>query len=319
MLHKRRNRSQQEKAALFRSAFLWMLVACAVCSIPILAVVSVGGSVSISALVLGDEVQPPGGGGGGGGASVAAPAAHASTTLMGRAYPGSTVTILRDGAIVVETVAGFDAKFQVTLTELTPGSYNFSVYTTDSSGRRSATISYPMLLTSGAIAQVSGIFIAPTIDLSARALARGDTLTMFGQTVPDATVSIVIHSDSEHFLSSRADAHGAYVYNFDTSPLASGQHEARSKASSDGEVSPYGLSATFAVAGKGESMAVPSTTFRGDLNNDGRINLIDFSIAAYWYKQPLSDAMKTIERERLNGDGVVNLVDFSIMAYYWTG
>ena len=26
-----------------------------------------------------------------------------------------------------------------------------------------------------------------------------------------------------------------------------------------------------------------------------------------------------IEKEYLNGDGVIDLIDFSIMAYYWTG
>jgi hypothetical protein len=49
------------------------------------------------------------------------------------------------------------------------------------------------------------------------------------------------------------------------------------------------------------------------------VDLVDFSIAAYWYKQPLSDAFKKIEKAELNGDGKVDLVDFSIMAYYWTG
>ncbi len=51
-----------------------------------------------------------------------------------------------------------------------------------------------------------------------------------------------------------------------------------------------------------------------DLNNDKRVNLIDFSITAYWYKRPSPPA--TVD---LNNDGKVNLVDFSIMAYYWTG
>ena len=50
------------------------------------------------------------------------------------------------------------------------------------------------------------------------------------------------------------------------------------------------------------------------MNKDSRVNLVDFSIAAYWYKRstppPSAD---------LNGDGKVDLVDFSILAFYWTG
>jgi hypothetical protein len=46
---------------------------------------------------------------------------------------------------------------------------------------------------------------------------------------------------------------------------------------------------------------------------------VDFSIAAYWYKRTLSADFKKIEKERLNGDGKIDLTDFSIMAYYWSG
>ncbi len=62
----------------------------------------------------------------------------------------------------------------------------------------------------------------------------------------------------------------------------------------------------------------PTSFLKGDLNNDGLVNLIDFSIAAFWYRKSLSDAFKVVELERLNGDGAITLVDFSIMAFYWT-
>jgi len=58
---------------------------------------------------------------------------------------------------------------------------------------------------------------------------------------------------------------------------------------------------------------------KGDLNSDCRVDLVDFSIAAYWYKKPLSPPFAEIEREKLSGDGEVTLRDFSIMAYWWTG
>ena len=56
---------------------------------------------------------------------------------------------------------------------------------------------------------------------------------------------------------------------------------------------------------------------KADLNNDCRVNLIDFSIAAFWWgKTPTPEFMKA-EIQMLNGDGVVNIYDFSILAYYW--
>jgi len=44
-----------------------------------------------------------------------------------------------------------------------------------------------------------------------------------------------------------------------------------------------------------------------------------FSIAAFWYKRALSQNFQTTEASVLNGDAQVNIIDFSIMAFYWTG
>ncbi|MEK7535901.1 MAG: Ig-like domain-containing protein [Patescibacteria group bacterium] len=65
--------------------------------------------------------------------------------------------------------------------------------------------------------------------------------------------------------------------------------------------------------------AVPSTSLMGDLNADRRVDLIDFSILAYWWGRPLGGTFITTEKNRLNGDGQVTLEDFSILAYYWLG
>jgi len=54
---------------------------------------------------------------------------------------------------------------------------------------------------------------------------------------------------------------------------------------------------------------------KGDVNGDGKVNLADFSILAYWYKRPLTDAAKA--QVDLNNDGKITLADFSILAYYW--
>lgn len=61
-----------------------------------------------------------------------------------------------------------------------------------------------------------------------------------------------------------------------------------------------------------------NTTRKGDLNDDGKTDIRDFSIAAFWYRRTLSDDFKRYEAEKLNGDGIIDLRDFSIMAYYWT-
>jgi len=56
-------------------------------------------------------------------------------------------------------------------------------------------------------------------------------------------------------------------------------------------------------------------TFKeADLNKDGRVDLVDFSIMVFWYQK--SDFPKEVD---LNSDGKVDLADFSILGYYWTG
>jgi len=62
------------------------------------------------------------------------------------------------------------------------------------------------------------------------------------------------------------------------------------------------------------STSTPATAFkRGDINRDGKVNIVDFSIAAYWYKR-----LNPPTSVDINGDGAITLVDFSIMAFYWT-
>jgi uncharacterized membrane protein YgcG len=50
-----------------------------------------------------------------------------------------------------------------------------------------------------------------------------------------------------------------------------------------------------------------------DINGDGKVNLVDFSILLYNWGRP------KISKVDLNGDNVVDLRDFSIMLYWWTG
>jgi len=53
----------------------------------------------------------------------------------------------------------------------------------------------------------------------------------------------------------------------------------------------------------------------GDINKDGSINIVDFSILMYfWHQTPPSNPCVD-----LNKDGTVDLTDFSIMLYWWTG
>ncbi len=258
-----------------------------------------------------------GGGGGGGGGGAVVPVT--SAIFNGRAYPKSTVTLLKDAQIAATTIADANANFSFNISGLTGGNYIFSVYSEDNKGNRSSLLTFPVIVTSGASTQISGIFLAPTITVDKSEVKRGDNVAIFGQSIPKAEITIAVNSDEEFFDKTLADASGAYLYNFDTAVLETGQHFTKSKAALNGEISSFSKTISFAVGTK-NILAQPTAKFlKGDLNNDSRVNLVDFSIAAYWYKRSISAEFKLKESERLNDDGKVNLIDFSIMAFYWTG
>jgi len=261
-----------------------------------------------------------GGGGGGGGGGAPPPSVETKVIFEGRAYPKSAVTLLKDAQIAATTIAGTDANFQISISGLSGGNYIFSLYSEDREGWRSSLLTFPVSVTAGATTKVSGIFIAPTIAVDKSEVKRGDNIAIFGQSVPNSEITISVNSDEEFFNKIKADVGGVYLYNFDTSPLTIEQHFTKSKAALNGEISTFSKTISFLVGTKNVAAALPTKApVKGDLNNDGRVNLVDFSIAAYWYKRPLSATFKPIEVERLNGDGKIDLVDFSIMAYYWTG
>ena len=161
---------------------------------------------------------------------------------------------------------------------------------------------------------MGGIFIAPTIAVDKSEVKQGDNISIFGQSAPNSDITISINSDQEFFDKIKADVNGIYLYNFDTSPLAKEQHFTKSKAALNGEISSFSTAIGFLVGTKNVAAILEKITLKGDVNRDGHVNLVDFSIAAYWYKRPSPPV--NID---LNNDKKVDLVDFSIMAFYWTG
>ena len=265
---------------------------------------------------------PPGGGGSGGSGSSGGGGETITpvtgVTFSGRAYPMSKVTVLKDGQIAITTIAGPDANFDVSLTGLSPGNYTFSVYGEDDSLRRSTLFTFSVFITKGATTNISGIFLSPTIDVNKTEVKKGDNIAIFGQSSPDSEITISVNSDKERFVKTDSDENGVYLYNLDTSPLGVEQHFVKSKSAYENGISSFGKSVGFRVGTKNIAR-VPKKFMRGDLNDDGRVNIVDFSIAAYWYKRQISANFIAKEAERLNDDGKINLIDFSIMAFYWTG
>ncbi|MBI5415139.1 hypothetical protein HZA38_06545 [Candidatus Peregrinibacteria bacterium] len=300
-----------------------------------------GESLSESAEVSGAPVapvQPPqippasGGSGGGGSSSSTVPSTPSNPTnpnpnandistgviFLGRAYPLSRVTVLKDGQKAIMSIAGPNGEFSVSLLRISAGTYNFSIFTEDSKGLLSEPFTFSMSINAGAATTISGIFLSPTISMDKSEVEKGEDIAIFGQSIPNAKITIAVNSDEPFLESTVSDNSGVYLYDFDTSVLEEGEHLTKAKARLKQEVTPFGKSVSFFVGDK----TLPKeeeTCGKADVNCDGKVNLVDFSITGFWYGRTVDGEFLQIEEMELNGDGKVDLVDFSIMAFYWTG
>ncbi len=261
---------------------------------------------------------PPssGGGGGGGGSSNRG----AQIVLSGRAYPKSEITILKDAQVVASTVADESARFQVLINGLSAGTYIISLYSEDNKGVRSSLLTFPVSVSRGILAKIENVFVAPTISADKIEVKRGEPVVLFGQSFPISEVTIEVNSAEQHFIKTKADASGFYFRSFDSSVLELGQHHAKARSAADLQISSQSTAYEFTVGTK-NVFANESVTCskKADFNADCRVNLVDFSIVAFWYLRTLTPAFIVREEAHLNGDGKINLVDFSIMAFHWTG
>jgi hypothetical protein len=232
-------------------------------------------------------------------------------TFSGLAHSGGTVTLLQDGQLASTTQAGSDATFLFTLRRVPAGEYLFSLYGTDTDGVRSGMLSFSLTVPLSWQFDVSDIFIPPTISFLGE--EGVDRQTLLGQTVPESDVHIVVFGDAGTQSAEEtvmAESTGRYEYTFPSQMLDLTGLIVKSFTATPLLASPFGRAAGIFPS----SRAPEGVPLRGDLNGDGRVNLVDFSIVAFWYKRPSPS-----ESADLNNDGVVDLVDVSIMAFNWTG
>jgi len=231
------------------------------------------------------------------------------------AYRDSLVTLLKDGQVAVTAVADQNGRAQLGVSNLAEGNYVFSLYAVDAAGRRSSPLTFPLVVPRNMSTAVNGLVVPPILAADKDSVKKGDILTVSGRSAPYGGVNMVVSDGWEGTLI--ADNQGLFSWRLNTALMDPGPHwiKARTAVASD-EQSPYGYLTAFDVVAVRPVLqpSVQGGPVTGDLNKDSRVDLIDFSILAYWYKRPNPPVSAD-----LNGDGVVNLVDFSILAYNWTG
>lgn len=256
-----------------------------------------------------------GGGAGGGPTSYTPPPSPPSTqtmsvTISGYAYPLSTIVVLVDGTRVTSVVADAKAQFTASV-DAEVGVRSFGVYSVDTRGRRSPVFTFTLSLNSGTVAAVSGVFLAPILEIDKAIVKRGDTMHISGQTVPMSTVTIIVHSNEVVTKNVESGVDGMYAYDLNTSALAFGDHTIKTQAVFGDDTSPDSQVISFSIGTKSVAKYI-----EGDITHDGRVNMVDFSIFLYnWGRK--SDA--ALAASDLNHDGKIDLKDLSILLFHWTG
>ncbi len=238
--------------------------------------------------------------------------------FKGSAYPGSTISLLKNGIILASIPANPDGTFEIHVRNLFPGTYSFGIQAKDDTGLTSKLLTFSIYISSSVATIVEGIFIPPTITSDMIEVKKGDPIIFSGKSVPNAEVRLSVSLNTEIIKKAKAGANGHWVYTVDSGELELGDNLAKARSLTENDISIYSDLLPFRVGDtnrlRPKLSGLGGFRKRCDLNDDGRVNLLDFSIMAFWYKR-----LTFPPKVDLNSDKNINLTDLSILAYCWTG
>ncbi len=234
--------------------------------------------------------------------------------ISGYAFPDSDVTILIDGQLHDTVIADADGSYSITLDEIARGAYTFGVYAVGDNDVKSSTFSTSFTVTGARTSSLSNINVVPSVLVDPDPVDIGQTLTMSGYALPNAIISIE-NSQRESSIvkeiSATSNSDGFWSTTVDTGSFSQDTYQVRVKSEQeDGAETGWSNYTYYGVGGEAEAPLFP------DLNRDGFVNLVDFSILLFWWATDGGDSDPPAD---INRDGNVTLTDFSILLFNWTG
>lgn len=265
------------------------------------------------------KIEPAGSGGGGssGGGSGGSGGSDEELgdtiiNVIGRAYPSQTINFLLDTESVGTVRSDSDGDFEFAM-EASPGTATLGIWANDSDGNRSITLNNTFDVTQGAITNLNGIVLPPTLTVANQNVDPGEVIVVSGESVPDATVELHV-DDSDIVLETTADGDGEWSVSFDTSQVTIAEHILRARSVTGNP--PLTTESSFSTSLQLFVGVDGQATQPSDLNRDGSVNLIDFSILIFWWGTNGGDSDPPAD---INQNGRVSLEDFSILLFNWTG
>lgn len=231
--------------------------------------------------------------------------------IQGYSYPQRTLNILLDGDAVGSVRADRDGKFTFSI-DASPGATTLGFWATDNTGVRSITLTTTFDVTQGAITDIKGVLLPPTLFTTDQTVDPGDVVTLQGQAIPGVEVEVYVND--KIFTTAVANDEGIWTVDMDTSSLSLAEHiiKARYYRGSNTLRSDSSFSTALQLFVGVDGQPANNS----DLNRDGRVDLIDFSILIYWWQ---TNGGTSDPPADINQNGNVGLEDFSILLFNWTG
>lgn len=265
------------------------------------------------------KIEPAGAGGGGstgggsgGGGGSNTQLGDTIINVKGYAYPGRTLNILLDTQSVGTVRVGNDGKFDFS-TGASPGTASLGFWSTDTQGTRSITYNTTFDVTHGAVTNISGIILPPTIKVVNAKINPGEVVTVSGQSVPNAKIEIHI-DNSTKIETVTAAANGTWTFALSTAGLSIAEHTLRARSVTG--TPPLTTQSSFSSSLQIFVGVDGQATRPADLSRDGKVNLTDFSILIFWWGTNGGNSNPPAD---INGNGKVGIEDFSILLFNWTG
>ena len=275
-----------------------------------------------------DEYNAPGGGGGLSGGS--SKPKTSTVKIRGFAYPLSWVYLYEDGILLDKVQASENGTFNGEIEDVTKGTHVYAFQVVDVYGERSNMRTVTIETERSSEVQIGNVHFSPTIIINKRQVKKNEDFTVFGQASPNTKVQLYVYSEAVLQGSTTSNIDGDYDYTFSSSELEYGDHTVKAvTVHEDADENDVSQVLSFSVGDTTILNEIPEKNFddeleqgcfvKTDLNDDCHVNLIDFSIMAYWWDKVKTEEFLVLEDDHLSGDGELTLVDFSMMAYYWTG
>lgn len=235
---------------------------------------------------------------------------YATVRFFGYAYPGANLSVLildleaavPATSLAQKTPADESGWFDIAINFALGSRNRFAVVAVDKNGIQAQTRFYDVLISSSDVHQIE-FFLPPTLSLVRYSVRKGDFITVFGSRTPGSTVTYEIDGARGDSLAVYPDP-GSYRLQINTANLSLGSHTIRVQQS--GPLKDYPSDFSILKNFNVSLITLPAA----DLNNDGKLDISDWSIFLFRWNTADPALRLTID---FNKDGKVDISDFSIL------